>query len=320
MRLLFIGPTRIGDAVLSSGVLEWLLARWPGARVTVAAGAAAAPLYGEVPGLEELIPLFKRAGGAHWRGLWLRTAGRLWTAVADTRRTAVAWLIPTRARFVMSAERAGWHKVLQASAMVRAPAPLAPTIWLGPRQRAAARDIMGAERPILALAPTANWGGKQWPGERFVALAQRLTDARGPLCRARIAVFSAAEERDGARPVLDALPPDRRIDLAGRLDLLTAAACLAHADLFVGNDSALMHMAAAMGAPTLGLFGPSRPEHYAPWGPRGRAVATDLSYSDIVGAPGYDYRRQESHMGTLSVEKVHAAAVELLRQCPARPA
>ena len=44
MRVLFIGPTRIGDAVLSSGALAWLLARWPEARLTVAAGPAAAPL------------------------------------------------------------------------------------------------------------------------------------------------------------------------------------------------------------------------------------------------------------------------------------
>ncbi len=320
MRLLFIGPTRIGDAVLSSGVLAWLLARWPQARVTVAAGTAAAPLYAEVPRLEALIPLVKRPGNGHWRGLWLRAAGRLWTAVADTRRTAVAWLIPARARFVMRPEQAGVHKVLQATAMVQSGVPLAPIIWLSERHRAAARDLMGSGRPILALAPTANWGGKQWPAERFVALAQRLTDRSGPLTDARIAVFSGADERDSACPVIDAVPRERRIYLAGRLDLLTAAACLAHADLFVGNDSGLMHMAAAMAAPTLGLFGPSRPEHYAPWGPRGRAVSTDLSFEEIVAAPGYDYRRHDSHMGTLSVDKAFAAALELLSRCPTPPA
>ncbi len=74
MRVLFIGPTRIGDAVLSSGVLAWMLARWPEARLTVAAGPAAAPFYAEVPRLDEVIVLDKRQGG-HWRRLWLGSGG-----------------------------------------------------------------------------------------------------------------------------------------------------------------------------------------------------------------------------------------------------
>ena len=318
MQLLFIGPTRIGDAVLSSGVLAWMLARWPEARLTVAAGPAAAPFYAEVPRLEELIVLEKQALGGHWRRLWLRTIGRSWTAIADTRRSAVTWIVPARRRYVMGYQRAGLHKVAQASAMVRAAAPLNPRVWLAARQEQDARNLIPEGAPVLALAPTANWGGKQWPGERFVALAERLTGAGGPLASARIAVFAGPGERPAALPVLESVPAPRRIDLAGKIDLLTAAACMGRADLFVGNDSGLMHLAAAMGAPTLGLFGPSREEHYGPWGPHALAVRTDLSYERILAKPDYDYMRQDTHMESLPVDKVFAAAADLLARCRAR--
>lgn len=318
MQLLFIGPTRIGDAVLSSGVLAWMLARWPEARVSVAAGPAAAPYYAAVPRLRNLVVLEKRPLGGHWCRLWLKAVGHYWTAIADTRRSAVAWLVPAGRRFVMGDERTGVHKVVQASAMVGAAAPLAPQIWLAARHRQEARGLVPEGAPVLALAPTANWGGKQWPAERFVGLTERLTGAGGPLGGARIAVFAGPGERDAAQPVLDAVPSPRRIDLAGNLDLLTAAACLGCAHLFVGNDSGLMHVAAAMGTPTLGLFGPSREDHYGPWGPRASAVRTDLSYDRILAKPGYDYRRHDTHMESLSVEKVYAAARELLARCGTR--
>lgn len=316
MRVLFIGPTRIGDAVLSSGVLAWMLARWPEARVTVAAGPAAAPFYAEVPRLDEVIVLDKRQGG-HWRRLWWKTVGHYWTAIADTRRAAVTWLVPAGRRYVMGYQRRAMHKVAQASAMVGARPPLAPQVWLAARHRQAARELIPDGAPVLALAPTANWGGKQWPAERFVGLADRLCARGGPLAEARIAVFAGPGERPAAQPVLDAVPAPRRIDLAGTLDLLTAAACLGRADLFVGNDSGLMHLAAAMGVPTLGLFGPSREEHYGPWGGRARAVRTDLSYDAILAKPGYDYRRHDTHMETLSVDKAYAAACDLLARCAA---
>src|SRR3546814_14314158 len=62
--------------------------------------------------------------------------------------------------------------------------------------------------------------------------------------------------------------------------------------LYVGNDSGLMHIAAASGIPTLGLFGPSRPENYAPWGERSAVARTAVAYDDLF-PPGYDHRRSD---------------------------
>jgi len=82
--------------------------------------------------------------------------------------------------------------------------------------------------------------------------------------------------------VLDALPRDRVIDLVGAVDLPTAAACLRRCALFVGNDSGLMHLAAAAGTPTLGLFGPSPADRYGPWGRHAAFVRTPESSAELL--------------------------------------
>jgi len=77
MRILFVTATRIGDAVLSTGLLSHLIARFPEARLTVAAGPAAAPLFAAVPGLERLITVHKRRWAAHWPALYARIDARI---------------------------------------------------------------------------------------------------------------------------------------------------------------------------------------------------------------------------------------------------
>ena len=103
------------------------------------------------------------------------------------------------------------------------------------------------------------------------------------------------------------------IDLVGRTDLLTAAAVLRRASLFIGNDTGLMHIAAAVGIPTLGLFGPSPVEQYAPWGASTAFVRTALA-PEALYEPGYDHRTTDTLMDSLSVEMAGAAARLLWRR------
>lgn len=312
MRILFISSTRIGDGVLSTGVLAWIRETYPGAAVTVACGPEVAPLFAASPQVERVIAMTKRPRGGHWADLWRACIGTYWSAIIDLRRSAMRYLLLARRRYAMPPDRPDVHKVVQISAMLgREETPLDPEITTGPEHESAAARLVPEGGPVLALAPTANWGGKEWPADRFVDLVARLTATGGLLPGARVAVFSAPGERDRALAVLDTVPMDRRIDLAGKTDLLTAYACLQRADLFVGNDSALMHMAAAAGTPTLGLFGPSRDAHYGPWGKCAASVRTELGFDEIINAPGYDHRSSDSRMTTLSVDRVVAAAEAL---------
>jgi len=235
--------------------------------------------------------------------------------VVDLRNAPLSYaLLSKRQIHLGKANKKYMHRVVAMGSLVgRADAPPSPTLWTLPEHDAQACALLPDGPPVLALGPTANWIGKTWDGDRFAALALRLTAEGGILPGGRIAVLAHTSEYHIAKPVLDALPQDRTLNLVGDSPLATVGACLKRAAFYVGNDSGLMHMAAAAGIPTLGLFGPSREEHYAPWGDKGRAVRGDKTYDDVFPAD-YDYRNTPSLMGDLSVDQAERAAIELWNQ------
>src|SRR5437868_15184504 len=198
MRILFVTATRIGDAVLSTGLLSHLIARFPGARLTIAAGPAAAPLFAAVPGLERLITVHKRRWAAHWPALYARTAGHRWHIVVDLRGSALAWLLWARGRFVIGKGDPAEHWVRQLGRLLGLDPPPSPVVWTAPAHDRAAEALVPPGSPVLAIGPAANWRGKEWRAERFAALAQRLTAPDAPFAAARVAVLAAAHERPQA--------------------------------------------------------------------------------------------------------------------------
>jgi heptosyltransferase-3 len=320
MRILFVTATRIGDAVLSTGLLDHLIRAHPGARVTVACGPAAVGLFAHVPGLEHVVAMEKRDFHGHWWSLWAASVRTRWDLVVDLRGSALSWLLRARARAVMRGGRRPGHRLAQLGAVLGLDPPPLPVVWIAEADRARAAMLLPPGPPVIGLGPTANWRGKVWAPERFVALFDRLAGAGGALPGARVAVFAGPGEAEAAMaaPVLAALPRGRTIDLAGRLTLTEAAAALARCALYVGNDSGLMHLAAAAGAPTVGLFGPSPPEEYAPCGLHTAVARTRVPMAELIAAPDYDHRTTGSLMGSLPVEDVvEAASAVLARAAPA---
>nr|WP_245217055.1 glycosyltransferase family 9 protein [Neoroseomonas nitratireducens] len=296
---MFITSTRIGDAVLSTGLLDHLMRAHPEARFTIACGRVAEGVFSRMPALERLIPIEKKRFGLHWLGLWAQVAGRRWDLVVDLRGSAIAWLLLAGRRAVMRGGRRPGHRLLHlAETLGVSPAPR-PVAWFGPADAARAEALLPAGTPWLALGPTANWVRKVWPPDRFVTLARLLTGPGGALEGARIVILGGPgeQERAMAAPVLAALP--EAADLLGVLELPEAAAVLARCALFVGNDSGLMHLSAATGTPTIGLFGPTPAAEYAPVGLRAQAVLAK-------GPPG------AAPMGALSATRVAEAASALL--------
>ena len=301
MRILFLTATRIGDAVLSTGLLDHLIRTYPEARITVACGPVAAGLFERMPQREATLVVEKRRHDVHWVALWARTVGTWWDLVVDLRGSALSFLLLARRRRVMRGGRRAGHRLGHLAGVLGLdPAPL-PVAWVAEADRAAAAALLpGGE--WIGLGPTANWAGKVWPADRFAALARALMAARPG---ARVVVFAGPgeAERRMAAPLLAALP--KAVDLVGGLALPEVAACLARCAVFVGNDSGLMHLAAAAGAPTLGLFGPTLASEYAPAGVCAAAVEAEG-------------RLGEAAIGALTVEAVVRAAEVLLARGGAR--
>ncbi|HXT80126.1 MAG TPA: glycosyltransferase family 9 protein [Acetobacteraceae bacterium] len=268
MKILFVTSNRLGDAVLSTGLLDHLIRAHPDARITVVCGPVAEGVFASMPNRARTIVLEKRPYSRHWLPLWANVATTLWDLVVDIRGSALSWLVPTRRRAVM--RRRPGHKTAQLAAILGIDPPPLPIAWTAPEDRARAAALLPEGQSFIALAPTANWAPKIWPAARFAALFQALSADLLPGARPAVFAGPGAQERAMAAPLLAALP--QAVDLAGRLSVPEAAACLARTSLFIGNDSGLMHLAASAGTPTIGLFGPTDAAEYAPAGRRARAV------------------------------------------------
>lgn len=309
--ILFITATRIGDAVLSSGLIKRLADEIPHAAFTIVAGPDAAPLFAHVPGLTRVIPFEKARNGGHWFELWRQVRHTRWGLIVDLRGSGISGFLSRRRRAVHKRSALPVHKVLEAARILRMEDdPPAPYLFTSAEIEARADALTAGEGPILAVAPAANWVGKTWPVERFSQTANRLLSPEGPLAGGRLMVLGGPGDEPLARSLRD-VALHRFIDLTGKTDLLTAFACLKRARMFIGNDSGAMHLAAASGCPTLGLFGPSDEQLYAPWGEATRVVRGHRGYEQIRAAdPGFT--QAMCHMMDLTVDQVTDAAMGLL--------
>ncbi len=316
-RILFITSTRIGDAVLSSGLLAHLARTRPQARFTVAAGPLAAPLFAAAERVDQVIAMPKQASGGHWLALWRAVAARRWSQVVDLRGSRTSWFLRADRRIIAHSSKERCHKVAEAARVLNLSAPADPVIWTSPQDQAAAAETLPPGGPVLAVSASASAPFKEWPAERFAEMAQRLTGEGGPLAGARVAAFGGPGDETTAAAALALTSPERAINLAGRLSLPQTAACLERAALFVGNDSGLMHISAASGAPTLGLFGPTDERVYGPWGPRTAAVRAG-GYIDAAARATLRHE-SETLMAELTVDTVCVAAQSLLGPIPLEP-
>ncbi len=293
VRILFVSANRLGDAVITCGILDHLIRTRPAARFTIACGPAAVGVYARMPQLERIIVFDKRRNDSHWPKLWRAVAFTRWDLVVDVRGSALGYLIPAKRR-VVRRKRPGRMFEQHAAMLGIDPAPL-PVTWTAPADRDRAAALLPADRPVIGFGVTANWAPKVWAAERFGALFERLST--GLLPGAVPAVFAGpgAAERDMAAPALACLPG--AIDLRGALTIPEAAAVIGRCALYVGNDSGLMHLAAATGTPTVGLCGTTRDRaaEMAPAGPRAIWAEAD-----------------QPSMAALTVDDVEAACRSLL--------
>jgi ADP-heptose:LPS heptosyltransferase len=313
--ILVVIPESVSDAVLWSGVIKRLYDEIPNARFTIAGDSKLDALFRDMPRLDRYVRARRTRNGLDMLRLWNSVRDRRWGLVVDARGSALPRFLSAKKRVAYVRAPAGGpvpHVVEDAARVLKLEDdPPAPYLFVGPGTESRADELVGTDGPILALGPGAEWVGKMWPAERFNEVAARLLGPDGPLEGGRLLIVGGEGDRDVAQTVRSAAPRERVIDLTGKGDLLTTYACLKRARLFIGNDTSLMHLAAAAGTPTIGLFGPSDERRRAPWGPDARAIRGPRSFENFLGAdPHLD--QALNHMLDLPVDTVLNAAVQLI--------
>jgi heptosyltransferase-3 len=305
--ILFIAPADLGETVLATGALDHALIA--GGDVTVVCGTDAADLFRAVPGVKRITYVGNNAGALTWGKLWLDMLGARFDVAIDARGVVLGAIAPATTRVALKLGAVVKHRVDEWTEAMSAPRALAPRLWIDEAARNAASAIAGDAEKLLVLAPGGAWGGKRWAPERFAAVARRL--AGNALSGARIIVMgAAARDAELTRSIRVSLEADGvdAVDAGAGLDLLAAAALVERATLVIGNDNVLTHIAAAAGAPTLTLFGPTDERVRAPYGPRTRTLR-GKSFEEIAASPALD---GGAGMEDVSIDAVEAAASDVL--------
>lgn len=168
-----------------------------------------------------------------------------------------------------------------------------------------------ANRPIIALQPFSIWQYKEWGKEKYVALIRHITSTYD----LPVVITGSTEERERAAAIA-AECGTKVYNFAGRTSIGMLAALLKSCALFIGIDSAGLHIAAAVGTPTVSIFGPSSPASWAPRGPQHRVVQHHLPCIPCR-QKGCNGKEQSRCLEELSLEEVIPAVAGQIAKLPA---
>lgn len=291
--VLVVAPNWLGDAVMSLPALADVRRAHPRGRMTVAARPSVAPLYSMVPGVDQTIEtrwrgsltdreplheyaqrvlsehvdlaiLFPNSFASAWALRRAKVRER-WGYAADLRRPLLTRAVRRPAGSV--------HQGVYYQHLVRElgmpSGDLEPVITVPAAAIDAARALLAARgwhasRPLLVVAPGAAYGtAKRWLPEHFGSLLTRAIEGMGAQC----VLVGTPNDAVTAREVLEATAAPHRasvLDLTGETSLPVLAGVMSLAAACVSNDSGAMHLAGAVGAPLVALFGPTRDRETAP--------------------------------------------------------
>lgn len=188
------------------------------------------------------------------------------------------------------------------------------SLLAGPEAEARVADLLSglgcARTPFIHIHPASRWLFKCWPASSMAGLINRLHQEGHQI------ILTAAPDK-AEQQMIDAIQSQLErpaLSLAGQLSLKDLAALTACARLFIGVDSAPMHIAAAMGTPTVALFGPSGDKEWGPWQVKQRVIISNKHPCRPCGMDGCGGSKVSDCLVSIPVDRVHQAAQELLAE------
>ena len=319
-RLLIIGPSNIGDGILMSGVVARLHARYPASHLTLVVGARAKTLFVDDPRVHALVDTDQfdsPLGRAKLAWALQRYRPHV---IVDLRHTLYPLLLKPLslwrylrrppAALAHMRERHQW--LLDAQAGVGAgDNGEAPGLWLGPRDEAHVEALwrrwkLEGGDAVVVICPGARSHIKRWTPDGFARVADRLIAEWS----VRVVLSGEPEEK----PVIDevlGLMHGRAHNAVGLVTIRQLAGVMRRSRLVITNDSASLHLASAVGTPTVAIFGPTDAAKYGPTVNPSRTVRRRLFCAPCERAL---CRFNHECMRFIGPDEVFDAANDLLKQ------
>jgi heptosyltransferase-3 len=340
-RILIIQLKHFGDVLLTTPVIRALHNAWPAARLSALVPRGMEVMLSEHPLLAEIMTLDRRAPvGQQWRLIQALRRGRFDLVLefsGGDRGAWYSWLTcaPRRVSF-QRPRRPWWHRRLAFTQLAPAPPLRAHTVvknlalvealGIAPRHQGLefywpasthrqVQELLQTHHlqpgGFVVIHPPARWLFKCWTAAGYAEVIDVLQSRYG----LPVVLTSGPDAKELALMAdIQRLLTTTPINLAGRLDLKTLGALIAQARLFVGVDSAPMHLAAAVGTPSVVLFGPSGPFNWRPWG-EGHTVLSKNLPCQPCGRDGCHGTKISRCLTDITAAEVLAAMAPHLPPC-----
>ena len=272
MKILFICSNLIGDTILSSGVINHFIDQNKDAKLTFVVGPTAAPLLKNYKNTENIIIFEKRKFNLHWFDILQKTYSTKWDIVIDFRSSAISYILRKNKKYIFKKNHSIHHiEQLNSSFGFDCSNLFIPTSF---DEKNKANDHLDKSFKHIVIFPGGNWFPKLWSAENFNVTMKALLDKYDKI--KFILVGSLKEKNKFYNKLIKGIKEDLIIDLFG-YNLTLTSAYMKKSDIFIGNDSGLMHLAVANKLKVISLFGPTDDRVYGPYGGNNIVIRTSES-------------------------------------------
>lgn len=296
-KILLIRLSSLGDIVLTTPAIRAVRDNFPDAYIAMLVAKQSADILRENPHLNEIITFDRLAKnkdtGEMWRIVRLLRERKFTLAIdfqrkfrtemlmslsGATERIGKGWLCTIRVPERGNKHATAHYFDLLHAAGIPAENQKLELFLAESEQRNAVQRLKTAgvvdERVKVGLFPGAGWKLREWMPERFAAIGDRLVQH----FNADVLIFGGQNESELVHTVANQMH-SRAIPFAGNLQIRQLAACIGQCNLFVTNDTGPMHIAAAVGTPTVSLFGPGNHIRFQPLGTLHQTIRHDVPCS-----------------------------------------
>jgi len=296
VKILFICSNLIGDTILSTGVIKHFIDENQDAKLTFVIGPTAAPLLKNFKNVEKIIIFKKKKFNIHWIDILKKTYGTSWDIIVDFRSSAISYILKNKKKYIFKKNHFKHHiEQLNDSFGFNCSNLYIPTNL---EEQIKADNHIDTSNKYIVIFPGGNWNPKIWATENYnyimSSLLKKYKNTKF------ILVGSLAEKNKFKNELIQNIKEEKIIDLFGASLTLTSA-YMSKSNLFIGNDSGLMHLAIASKLRVLALFGPTDDNIYGPLGKNNVVVRTAENIKDFESSI---IDRNKSYMSSIKPEIV----------------
>ena len=276
--ILFITLSNLGDIILTTPVLERLHDEFPEARIDVITGEAGTEIFEAHPAVRSVETRGKKRGFAERLAELAELRRRRYDLVVDLRNSLIPYLAGARYHTAISPSKSpSTHKIKEHLAKLSGMGLEVPPGWrffipATDEDRKFAEETAPNEGESVIINPGAKSHLKRWDAAKYALLADRIVSELGR----KVFLAGNADDSDVVAHVKSRMK-QRAEDLCGRTSLGALAELARRAGLIITNDSAPLHVASAVGTPTIAIFGPSDEKRYGPLADRSVVFTPSVS-------------------------------------------